>query len=732
MRYEITFILSAVISMMPMMAFSAPQANLNTTRISAGIQPPYFATAGENEFSGEVIVRPKQTLLRSQRTAALEMIAPQIVRHHDATDEFILSGGMIPERLGVWESQRIAELLATNLFQYAHPNWILFPVTVPNDPRVAEQWHHTMMQSYEAWSISSGSPSVIVAVTDTGIVTHEDLTHRVSGYNAVSQVDEASGGDMTDINGHGTHVAGCAAATGNNAIGVAGTGWSLSIMPIRVSEAPSGGASFDALLEGARWAVEHGAKVVSASYSGIGYDAVETTGVYIHSLNATLMWAAGNSATNHESWDFQNVIVVGASDQQDQRASFSSYGRGVDFFSPGVAILSTTKDGGYQAWNGTSMATPVANGALGVIRSVNPQLSAVHAEYILCNACDPWGGMSNSVEFGFGRINLKTAAEQAIAAMTPQPPVARNDLARWYLGSSIDIDALGNDYDANMDALVIDWAASQTSMGDSVVVVPASATVPRDLIRITSSSTAAIGARTVAYRLREPISGATSQATITLTLEALRTPSNPIGETAGLSCGYYEIAALSVLPNWSTLTPYLQETVSQINNASTDGNYAGSGRADQVGAVYDGWLRVPTSGIWTVSIISDDGSRMSIGSEIVIDNDGLHAMTTRSAVLAFAAGMFPIRLEFFENGGGAGFIVKWSGPGISDSVIAPEFFWHGGSISPADINRDGRVDGLDLTAVLSAWGSSSTSADINNDGLVDGLDLTFVLSAWGE
>lgn len=712
-------------------AFAGQPVPLNTVH-SAGIAPPYLEIPGELEFSGELIVRLKQDLNKSQRATALGLILKQTVRQHLATDEFILSVGLTPEQIGISENRRVEELLSTGLFQYAHPNWIVYPTVIPNDPRLNEQWHHTMMKSAEAWNISSGSSSVIVAVTDTGIVPHEDLTHRVGGYNAVSHVAEIDGGNLTDLNGHGTHVAGCAAATGNNGVGVAGVGWSLSIMPIRVSEATGGGASMDALLEGQRWATEHGAKVVSASYSGIGYEAIETTGAYIRTLDGSLLWAAGNSSTNHSDWDFEHVLVVGASDQNDQRAYFSSYGLGVDLFSPGVAILSSTKDGAYQAWSGTSMATPVANGALGVIRSANPALSATHAEYILLNACDPWGGASNTIEWGFGRINLKVAAEQAIAAMSPQPPVARNDIARAFTGGSIDVDALNNDYDANMDALVIDWAAPQSSMGDPVSVVSGVGPAGRDVVRLTTLTSATPGIRTIAYRLREPISGLTSMATITLTLDPSRQPTNPIGETPGMICNYYELAALSVLPNWSTLTPYLQEVVASVNFPSTDGIFSGSGRSDQVGAVYDGWLMVPTSGIWTLSIGSDDGSKLSIGSEVVIDNDGLHGMLTKSAQFSFAAGMYPIRVEFFENGGGAGMTFSWSGPGMTSQIIAPEYLWHGGAVLRADINRDGRVDALDLATLLSAWGSSNIAADLNDDGVVNALDLSYVLSAWGE
>ncbi len=706
--------------------------HLSSGPVVSGLLAPYREIAGELEFTGELIVRPKQSLTRAQRKRAMTLLAGTVVREYAATDEFIVAGGSLLEPSGAFENRRAAQLLASGLFQYAHPNWMCFPVYTPNDPRLNEQWHHTMMHSREAWSISSGSPDVIVAVTDTGIVAHEDLTHRVGGYNAVSLIAELDGGDLTDIHGHGTHVAGCAAATGDNSIGVAGSGWNLSVMPIRVSEAANGGASFDALLNGSRWAIENGAKVTSASYSGIGYDAVETTGAYIHSLDGSLLWAAGNSATNHAGWDFDNVLVVGASDPSDVRAGFSSYGRGVDLFSPGVAILSTTTNGAYAAWSGTSMATPVANGALGVVRSANPALSAQHAEYILMHSCDIWPGGSNSTLYGFGRINMQAAVTQALAAASPQPPLARDDTVRSFVGASIDIDALSNDYDANMDALVIDWVASTTSLGDAVSMLPANASQPRDLVRVVSALNAPTGARTIAYRMREPISGATATATITLTLDPLREANNPIGESAGLHCDYYQLDALSVLPDWSTLVPYLEEIVPQVNYGSTGDAYANSGLIDQVGAVYDGWISIPTAGIWTLSITSDDGSRLSTASEVLINNDGLHGMVTMSADFAFEAGMQPIRLEFFENGGGAGFIFQWTGPGMSTQVVGPEYLFHGGAISRADINGDGRVDAADLSAILAAWGTVNAGADVNEDGSIDGADLALVLALWGE
>ena len=126
-------------------AFAGQPVLLNSDH-SVGIAPPYFEVPGELEFSGELIVRLKQDLNKSQRATALGLISKQTVRQYLATDEFILSVGLTPEQIGIPENRRVAELLSTGLFQYAHPNWIVYPTVIPNDPRLNEQWHHTTLK----------------------------------------------------------------------------------------------------------------------------------------------------------------------------------------------------------------------------------------------------------------------------------------------------------------------------------------------------------------------------------------------------------------------------------------------------------------------------------------------------------------------------------------------------------------------------------------------------------
>lgn len=372
---------------------------------------------GYLEFSGELIVRPLQPesdgTLRLSNTArramAGNLLVGQIVEYVPQTDEYVVR---VP--LGHTENSYARSLMATGLYQYAEPNWICYPQVIPNDPRYNLQWHHPIVQSPQAWDIETGSNDIITAFVDTGILkTHADLAANVvEGYNSVDRLKESDGGQINDINGHGTHVAGCGSAIGNNGVGVTGMGWNFKIMMVRTSNSTGGSASMANILHGSRWAAENGAKVVSASYSGVNNSSVGTTGTYIKSIGSLFCYAAGNSNTNLTGAKYPDTIVVGASNQNDGKASFSSYGNRVTLFAPGVDIQSTLRSGGYGNMSGTSMATPIVNGAIAMIWSVNPALTPQQVQDILESTCDQIG---NPAVFGAGRINQFKAVQAALA-----------------------------------------------------------------------------------------------------------------------------------------------------------------------------------------------------------------------------------------------------------------------------------------------------------------------------
>lgn len=194
----------------------------------------------------------------------------------------------------------------------------------PNDPLYPTQWHLARIAAPVAWSITTGDPDVVVAVCDSGIdLDHPDLAPLlVPGYNAVDHLAQASGGQVDGLTDHGTEVAGCVAAATGNGVGIAGLGWDLRLMPIRVSNQANDTANLADIVNGVLWAVDHGALVVNVSFSGVETTFASDAGAYARTHGATVLWAAGNAASSLGTIDPANLLVVGATDQNDALASF--------------------------------------------------------------------------------------------------------------------------------------------------------------------------------------------------------------------------------------------------------------------------------------------------------------------------------------------------------------------------------------------------------------------------
>lgn len=703
--------------------------------------PRFVERAGQMEFSGELTVRPRQDMVGSRSDQARARIAALVQDYYPEVDEYTITIPATYGPRGVAENTFAAELMATGDYQYVEPNWICYPQATPADPLFASQWHHHMMESQAAWNLFTGSPSVVVAVTDTGIRTsHTDLTNRVPGFNAVNDLAEVSGGQISDVNGHGTHVAGCAAPANDNGIGVAGPGWGLGVMMIRVSNDAGGGASLDDITQGARWAIDNGAVSASSSYTGVSASTIETSGAYIRSQGGLYLYAADNYNTNHSSWDHPNVLVVGASDEADNKAGFSSYGLGVDLFAPGVNILSTIRDSdtAYGYASGTSMATPVANGVVGLMFAANPALTPEHLETLLELTCKDWGTPGEDVTYGWGRINMRRAVEAALASVSQSAPIVQNETATVALLSPSTFDVLANDLDANLDTFNIGDFSAVTSLGG--VVTRSVGTGPGGRDQLAYIAPATPGFDTIEYQVVDQ-HGNASAATVSIEVRdasGLRMPENPALTVGGVRTRYFAMNDGSILPPFDWIPPYGQDVLSNINIASTNGNFSTSGRADQVGAVYTGYITVPNNGTYTISTNSDDGSKLWVGHNLVVNNDGLHGMVTVSGNIGLRAGTHKLRAEFFERGGGAGMIVSISGPGLANQVI-PASMWT--RLCPSDVNEDGAVDIMDFLTFFDAFGACDGSespcsvggvnSDVNADGLTDILDFLDFFGAFG-
>jgi hypothetical protein len=148
------------------------------------------------------------------------------------------------------------------------------------------------------------------------------------------------------------------------------------------------------------------------------------------------------------------------------------------------------------------------------------------------------------------------------------------------------------------------------------------------------------------------------------------TPVN--GSQPGLDVAWFDIVpGTAWLPDFSALTPYATSSAATVAWESTGGEFGDSGRAEFVGAVLTGWLDAPATAAWTIHAESDDGSRVWIDGNLVVDNDGLHPMVNRSGTVALAAGKHAIRIHFFENGGGAvpGELIEFGRGGVDDERV---------------------------------------------------------------
>ncbi len=482
----------------------------------AGPPRQFVSRPGYQEFTGQMIVRPLQTnkgyimpmppskfgvrlapmMTRSDR--ARNRLAGLIVKHNQVLDTYTVK---IPK--GYDENSYARFLMATGDYEYVHPNWRCYPLGTPNDPRFAQQWHHVTVQSPEAWDLATGLDTQILAIVDTGIYKdHEDLKDSIlPGYNSVDRKTEAQGGDVSDVQGHGTHCAGCAAAIGNNAKGVAGMGWNFKIIPVRTSNDPSGGAFVDDMMDGALWALQAGAKTISVSYSGVDAAVIGTTGTFIKQNGGLLCFAAGNDNRDLSGFEYPDVVVVGASDPNDQKAGFSAYGRAVHVFAPGVSILSTTMDGGYQAWDGTSMATPLVNGALALMWSAAPQLTPQEVQDVLENNCDVIG---DSAIFGHGRINqFKNLFAVALGPVQTVSPTSVQTIAGAHVAGDLAalVDSDGSTYDLTS---ALSRTVGQEAGIVGTVVIPDDPTKVAKLgVSVAASAVGTVPANTLLFLLNK-------------------------------------------------------------------------------------------------------------------------------------------------------------------------------------------------------------------------------------
>ena len=337
------------------------------------------------------------------------------------------------------------------------------------DPSLSAQWAlnnvgqaggtpDADIDAFEAWQVTTGSRSVVVAIVDSGIdFAHPDLAaniwtnpREVAGNgrddDGNGYIDDVHGWDFVDNDNtpqdgfwHGTHVAGIIGAVGNNGIGVSGVSQQVSILPLRFqNNSGSGytGAAVSALNYVTRLKLA-GVPIVATNISWGGGTStslsLQTALQAQANAGITVVVAAGNNGGDNDalprypsSYAFENIISVAGSDTADNLLGFSNYGAtSVDLAAPGAGILSTLPGGGYGAISGTSMAAPHVTGTVALMAAVRPNATAAQIRSAVLGSVDRVTTLAGKVATG-GRLNAFAALGRIMAAVpapgTPPQP----------------------------------------------------------------------------------------------------------------------------------------------------------------------------------------------------------------------------------------------------------------------------------------------------------------------
>ncbi len=439
--------------------------------VCAALSAPSFANAQSNNqplaASDSIIVVFKQGVGKAERQQVMQKYGVSLrfadKDGFDARSRQLLDGRIAELSLpkGVSRDGLIKQLSRHSAIEIAEPNYLLHAiensnVVIPNDPRFTELWgmnntgagggaNDADIDAPEAWDLTKGSKDVIVGVIDTGTdYNHPDLAANIwTNPNEIAGngIDDDNNGVIDDIHGfsavnnngnpmdgqgHGTHVSGTIGASGDNATGVVGVNWNVTMIPCQFLGADGSGTTAGAIAcinYFTNLKQNHGVNVrlTSNSWGGGGFSQALSDAIQAGN-NAGILFiaAAGNDADNSDvtphypsAYNLPGIISVASTDRADNLSSFSTYGAvSVDLGAPGSAILSTTPNNTYASYSGTSMATPHVAGAAALVWSLNPDLSIAEMKTLLMDSGDSLAALAGKTVSG-KRLNLKNALDAA-------------------------------------------------------------------------------------------------------------------------------------------------------------------------------------------------------------------------------------------------------------------------------------------------------------------------------
>ncbi|MEW8396780.1 MAG: S8 family serine peptidase, partial [Candidatus Thiodiazotropha sp.] len=498
---------------------------------------------------------------------------------------------------------------------YAEPNYIVRPSLTPNDTHYNLQWHYPQINLPQAWDITTGDNSVIVAVIDTGVLlTHPEMLGQLTeGYDFISDPENAGDGDGIDSNPnddgdavqegisssfHGTHVAATVAASSNDSRGAAGVAWNSRIMPIRVL-GKDGGNSLD-LAEGIRFAAglpnasgtlpAQAADIINLSLGGSADN--QTTRDAVAAARAAgviIVAAAGNETTSQLSYpaSYEGVVSVSAVDINRDLAFYSNFGSMIDVAAPGGdlrvdlngdsrpdGILSAGADDStdtlsYQLvfYNGTSMASPHVAGVAALMKAVYPAMTPAEFDLLLAagELTNDLGDTGRDDLFGHGLIDafkaVDAAQQRGGGGVPVDPALSVNPQSLSFSHSlqtaTLFIEQIGGDLGSVQITENIDWLSLQANQVDSSGYGSYSAVVDRT------------GVAAGTYSGSIQISAGTANSTVEVIMQVLDT-------TISGDAGIHYVLLVNNATN-SVLQQFQVDAVGESVNYSfsdvTSGNY---------------------------------------------------------------------------------------------------------------------------------------------------------------
>ncbi|MEZ0396579.1 MAG: S8 family serine peptidase, partial [Anaerolineales bacterium] len=391
----------------------ADQPDLSPTP-EASLQPE--AALPEGTYVDEIILgllpgadetslAPCLTAIQGQVASRLETLSALVVRLPAGTQEAAL-----------------ARLQTCPGVDYAEPNGTVYLADrIPGDPYYAsDQWGLPAIRAPQGWDYETGSSAVVIAIVDTGIdLGHPDLSAKlVAGRNILNPALPPN-----DDNGHGTHVAGIAAASSDNGLGVAGVSWGARLMPVKVLNS-GGSGTFANLAAGIVWATDNGAHVINLSVGSVNPSSlVENAIAYAHAADVVIVAAAGNTWGGGVLYParYDHVIAVSATGPGNALAPFSAIGPQIDLAAPGDDIFSTSPGGVYLYRDGTSQAAAYVAGLAAILRGMPGCGSADNIEWLMESTALDLGPAGPDDQFGAGLIQMDAAILSLYQPPTPTP-----------------------------------------------------------------------------------------------------------------------------------------------------------------------------------------------------------------------------------------------------------------------------------------------------------------------